>query len=107
VSPRHDLATATELARIGLFGSLAGATLGKIAGALKREEHGPGAAIDLDERFAVLLRGMATADGRMVRPGEVFEPTPGRTLRAVTPVTVASCDTETYERVVRPSFDPP
>ena len=100
MSPRHDPATAAELSRIGLFGSLPGAVLGRIAGELAREDHGPGATIDADEHFVVLLRGMANGGGRMLRPGDTAGPG-GGSLRTITPVTIATCDRETYERTIQ------
>ncbi len=101
MSPRHDPATAAELSRIGLFGSLPGAVLGRIAGELSREEHPPGATIDADERFVVLLRGMASGSGRMLRPGDTAGPA-GGSVRAITPLTVATCDRATYEQHILP-----
>ena len=101
MSPRHDPATAAELSRIGLFGSLPGAVLGRLAGELVREEHGPGETIDAEERFVVLLRGMASGGGRMLRPGDTAGPS-GGSLRTITPVTVAICDRSTYEQHVLP-----
>ena len=102
MSPRHDPATAAELARIGLFGSLPGETLGKLAGRLRREERSAGSEIDASEAFVVLLRGMATAGGKMLRPGATAGPDAAEPIRAVTPVTVATCDRATYDEVVRP-----
>ena len=101
MSPRHQPATAAELSRIGLFGSLPGAVLGRIAGELTREDHGPGETIDTDERFVVLLRGMANGGGRMLRPGDTSGPD-GGPLRTITPVTIATCDRATYEQHVLP-----
>ena len=101
MSPRHDPATAAELSRIGLFGSLPGAVLGRIAGELARVEHGPGETIDADGQFVVLLRGMASGGGRMLRPGDTVGPG-GGSLRTITPVTVATCDRSTYEQHVLP-----
>ena len=105
MSPRHDPASATELARLGLFGSVAGETLVEVARAMSREEHAAGSQVDAGERFVVLLRGMASAGGAMVRPGGSVGPRAGASLRAVTPITVASCDRQTYEEVVRPLLD--
>ena len=101
MSPRHDPATAAELARIGLFGSLPGETLGKLAGELRREERPAGSEIDARDTFVVLIRGMATSGGKMLRPGATVGPDDGA-LRAVTPITVASCDRATYDEVIRP-----
>jgi hypothetical protein len=103
VSPRHDPATAAELSRIGLFSSLPGAVLGRIAGELAREDHGPGATIDADGQFVVLLRGMASGGGRMLRPGDTAGPG-GGLLRTITPVTVATCDRASYEQHVLPQI---
>jgi hypothetical protein len=45
VSPRHVPASVTELQRIGLFGSLPGETITKLAGRMVREEFSAGRAI--------------------------------------------------------------
>ena len=83
MSPRHVPASAAELQRVGLFGSLSGETIAKLgradgagAGSL------PARAIvtegEYTDRFYVLLSGLAgvTQEGRgtraVVRPGETF-----------------------------------
>jgi hypothetical protein len=104
LSPRHDPATAAELSRIGLFGSIPGATLSRIAASFERLEHAPGATIPVDDRFLVLLRGMATGAGGMLRPGDTIGPDAG-SIRAVTPVTVVTCDRATYDEHLRPQAD--
>jgi hypothetical protein len=101
LSPRVDPATAAELSRIGLFGSLPGEVLNRIAGELTREDVGPGQTIDTVDRFVVLLRGMASGPGGMLRPGASVGPG-GGTLRSISPVTVVSCDRATYDEHIRP-----
>ena len=82
MSPRHVPASVTELQRIGLFGSLPGETIAKLAERMVREEIPAGRAIvtegELTDRFYVLLSGLAavTQVGRgargVIRPGETF-----------------------------------
>ena len=121
MSPRQSPATAHELARIGLLSSLPGQTLADLAGRMERQEFAPGAAIvsegDDGERFYVLLGGMLTVSQaalgarRVLRPGDYFgevsaavEMPRTATVRALTPVTVASCDRETFDEFVKPLF---
>ena len=70
-------------------------------GRRSRSPAPPGATIDADGHFVVLLRGMASGSGRMLRPGDTAGPG-GGSLRTITPVTVAACDRATYEQHVRP-----
>ena len=82
MSPRHVPASAAELQRVGLFGSLSGETIAKLAGRMVREQFPPARAIvtegERTDRFYVLLSGLATVtqEGRgtraVVRPGETF-----------------------------------
>jgi CRP-like cAMP-binding protein len=121
VSPRHVPASVTELQRIGLFGSLPGETIAKLAERMAREEVPAGRAIVAEgehtERFYVLLSGLAgvTQAGRgapgVMRPGETFgelaqligvERT--ATVVAMTTCVVASCDRETFEALLRPLY---
>ena len=121
VSPRHVPASVTELQRVGLFGSLSGETLGKLAERMTREEVPQGRVIiregEHGERFYVLLSGLAavTQDGRgaraILRPGETFgEVAPlmrmerTATVTAMTPCVVASCDGATFDELLRPLF---
>ena len=121
MSPRHVPASVTELQRVGLFGSLSGATLGKLAERMTREEVPQGRVIiregEHGERFYVLLSGLAavTQDGRgaraVLRPGETFgEVAPlmrmerTATVTAMTPCVVASCDGATFAELLRPLF---
>jgi hypothetical protein len=105
VSPRQSPATASELARIGLLATLSGETLVELARRMTRAEVDAGSAIDAAERFCVVLNGMASSRGRMLRPGDTFG-LDGSSARAVTRVTIASCDRETYDELVRPPAEP-
>jgi CRP-like cAMP-binding protein len=121
MSPRHVPASVTELQRVGLFGSLPGETIGKLAERMVREDVAPGTAVvregDLTDRFYVLLSGLAavTQQGRgaraVIRPGETFgEVAPlmrmerTATVTAMTQCVVASCDRETFDELLRPLF---
>ena len=61
--PRHVPASVTELQRIGLFGSLPGETIGKLAQRMVREDIPGGRMIvsegEATDRFYVLLSGIA------------------------------------------------
>ena len=111
----------SELQRIGLFGSLPGETIVKLAGRMVREEVPAGTAIivegDLTDRFYVLISGLATVsqEGRgaraVLRPGEAFgEVAPlmrmerTATITAMTTCVVASCDRETFTELLRPLY---
>ncbi len=111
----------TELARVGLFGSLPGETLGKLADRMQREDVAAGAVIvregDPGDRFYVLLTGVAgvsqsaLGDRRVLRAGEFFGEVAltmrvprTATVIAMTPCVVASCDAETFDELVRPLF---
>jgi CRP-like cAMP-binding protein len=121
VSPRHVPASVTELQRVGLFGSLSGDTMMKLAERMTREEIAPGTAIvtegERTDRFYVLLSGLAavTQEGRgaraVIRPGEAFgEVAPlmrmerTATVSAMTPCVVASCDRVTFDELLRPLY---
>jgi ATP-binding cassette subfamily B protein len=121
MSPRFDPATAHELTRATLLAGLPGETLRKLAGEMRREEIAPAEAVvtegDEGERFYIVLSGMLTvsqeAQGprRVLRPGDYFGEVAvvmgmprTATVRALTPVTVASCDRETFDRYLRTLF---
>lgn len=121
MSPRHVPASVTELQRIGLFGSLPGETIAKLAGRMTREEVPGGRRIitegEKTDRFYVLLSGLAgiTQEGRgargILRPGESFGEVAalmgmGRTatITAMTTCVVASCDRETFDELLRPLY---
>jgi len=121
VSPRAAGATQHELSRVGLLATLAGETLGRLAARMEREEIPAGAGVvaegDRGDRFYVVLSGMLAVSQasrgpqRVLRPGDYFgevalamDVPRTASVRALTPVTVASCDRETFDEFVRPLF---
>jgi CRP-like cAMP-binding protein len=121
VSPRAAGATQHELSRVGLLATLSGETLGRLAARMEREEIPAGAGVvaegDDGDRFYVVLSGMLavsqTSRGaqRVLRPGDYFGEVAlamnmprTASVRALTPVTLASCDRETFDEFVRPLF---
>jgi CRP-like cAMP-binding protein len=121
VSPRHVPATVHELTRVGLLAGLPGETLGALARRMTRQEVPAGTTIvaegDADDRFYVVLSGLLTVSQasrgqrNVLRPGDYFgevAPTMGvprtATVRAMMPATVASCDRETFDELLRPIF---
>jgi len=125
MSPRFVPATVHELARVPLFSGIPGTNLTELAGAMRREQIAPGAAVVTEgeggERFYVVLSGVLTVSQealgarRVLRPGDTFgevalamDVPRTASVRAMTPVVVASCDREAFDRYVRPLFaDPP
>jgi CRP-like cAMP-binding protein len=121
VSPRAAGATQHELSRIGLLATLPGETLGKLAQNMTREEIPAGASVvsegESGERFYVVLSGMLSVSQRsrgaqgVLRPGDYFGEVAlamhmprTASVRALTPVTVASCDRQTFAEYIRPLF---
>jgi CRP-like cAMP-binding protein len=119
--PRHVPASVTELSRIGLLSSLPGELLVKLAHRMDRAELGPGTRVITEgepgDRFYVVLSGMlsVTQSSRGLRgtinPGDYFGEVAvaldiprTATITTITPVTLASCDRETYEEFIRPLF---
>lgn len=121
MSPRHVPATVTELSSVPLLAELPGTRLNALAVRMDREELGPGTTIvregEPGDRFFVLLSGMAQVQQealgqrRVLKPGDTFGEVAlamgvprTATVRAVTPVVVASSDRETFDEFVRPLF---
>ena len=121
MSPRAAGATQHELSRIGLLATLPGETLARLASNMTREEIAAGEGVVIEgeagDRFYVVLSGMLTVSQRsrgaqsILRPGDYFGEVAlamnvSRTasVRALTPVTVASCDRETFDEFIRPLF---
>ena len=119
--PRAVGATLHELSRIGLLATLPGATLGKLAEGMRREEIPAGAPVVTEgedgERFYVVLSGMLAVSQAsrgpqsVLRPGDYFGEVAlamnmprTASVRALTPATVASCDRATFDEYVRPLF---
>jgi ATP-binding cassette subfamily B protein len=121
VSPRAVGATQHELSRIGLLATLSGETLGRLAHEMTREDIPAGAGVVSEgedgDRFYVVLSGMLAVSQQsrgaqsVLRPGDYFGEVAlamdiprTATVRALTPVTVASCDRETFDAYIRPLF---
>jgi ATP-binding cassette subfamily B protein len=121
VSPRAAGATQHELSRIGLLATLSGETLAKLAGNMTREDVPAGVDVvsegEEGDRFYVVLSGMLSVSQKsrgaqgVLRPGDYFgevalamDMPRTATVRALTPVTVASCDRETFDEYIRPLF---
>jgi ATP-binding cassette, subfamily B, bacterial len=121
MSPRAAGATQHELSRIGLLATLSGETLGRLAQRMEREEIPAGAGVVAEgedgERFYVVLSGMLSVSQQtrgaqsVLRPGDYFGEVAlamdiprTASVRALTPVTVASCDRTTFDEFVRPLF---
>jgi cAMP-dependent protein kinase regulator len=121
VSPRAAGATVHELSRIGLFATLPGQTLTKLADGMRREEVKAGEPVvsegEPGERFYVVLTGLLGVSQRslgaqsVLRPGDYFgevalamDMPRTASIHALTPATVASCDRATFDAYVRPLF---
>jgi ATP-binding cassette subfamily B protein len=121
MSPREIPASVTELARVGLFGSLPGETLRTLADRMRRDEVAAGSVIvregEPGDRFYVLLSGVAgvsqseLGERSVLRAGEFFGEVAlamnvprTATVTAMTPCVVASCDGATFDELVRPLF---
>ena len=121
MSPRHVPASVTELTRVGLFASLPGETLVKLADRMRRDEVAAGTVLVHEgqpgDRFFVLLSGVATVsqsslgERRILKAGEFFGEVAltmhvprTATVKAMTPCVVASCDASTFDELVRPLF---
>ena len=121
MSPRHVPASVTELARVGLFASLPGETLAKLADRMQRDEVAAGTVLVREggpgDRFYVLLSGVAgvsqssLGERRVLRAGEFFGEVAlamrvprTATVTAMTPCVVASCDASTFDELLRPLF---
>ena len=119
MSPRAAGATQHELSRIGLLATLPGETLARLASNMTREEIPAGTDILVEgeegDRFYVVLNGIFAVSNlgsmprRMLRPGDYFgevalamDMPRSATVRALTPVTVASCDRATFDEFIRP-----
>ncbi len=106
---------------MGLFSSLPGETLGKLAERMQRDEVAAGTVIIREgqpgDRFYVLLSGLAgvsqTSLGErgVIRAGEFFGEVAlamniprTATVTTMTPCVVASCDAAAFEERVRPIF---
>ncbi len=108
-----------EFSRIPLLASLPGERLAQLAPRMRRENVLPGKTVVIEgepgERFYVVLSGMLEVSqaGRgqrtLLRPGDHFgevslamDMPRTASVRAVTPVTVASCDKAAFDEYIRP-----
>lgn len=106
---------------MGLFASLPGETLAKLADRMERAELAPGTMVieqgEPGDRFFVLLTGVATVSQTslgqrgVLRAGDYFGEVAlamhvprTATITAMTPCVVASCDAETFDELLRPLF---
>src|SRR5205823_2915458 len=118
--PRSS-ATAHELARVELLAGLPGQTLAQLGRRLEREEVAPGTVLvregEPGDRFYLVFSGMLAVSQRdlggrgILRPGDYFgevalamDMPRTATVTAITPATVASCDRETFDELIRPLF---
>ena len=113
--------TAHEFSRVPLLASLSGEQLALLAKRMRRENVAPGQTLvrqgDEGDRFYVVLSGLleVTQEGRgsvgLLRPGDYFGEVAlamhmprTASVRVVTPATVASCDSATFDELIRPLF---
>ena len=94
--PRHQSATAHELARIAELAGLPGETLARLGERMERRELSAGENLDAGGLFGVVLAGMVRGAPGLMRPGDTFE---GH-VTAVIPATVATCERAVYESLV-------
>ena len=94
--PRHQSATAFELARIAELAGVPGERLARLGEQMERRELKPGERVEASGRFGVVLSGMIRGASGMLRPGDTFE----GAVTALTPATVATCDRSLYESFV-------
>ena len=111
----------TELSRIGLLAELPGEMLGKLAQRMRREQHGPGRPLLVEgedgDRFYVVISGLLSVTQgerglrRVLKPGDYFgevalamDVPRTASVSPMTPVTLASCDRETFDEFIRPLF---
>ncbi len=121
MSPRLVPATVSELTRVELFAGLPGEAVRRIAARMEREEVPPGKQVvqegDRGERFYVVLSGLFTVSQEDLGPRRVLQPggyfgevalamdvPRTASVRALTPAVVASCDSETFDELLRPLF---
>jgi ATP-binding cassette subfamily B protein len=100
---------------------LPGETLARLAARMERAEVPAGSAVvaegDRGDRFYVVLSGMLAVSQasrgaqRVLRPGDYFGEVAlamdiprTASVRALTPVTIASCDRVTFDEFIRPLF---
>ena len=91
--PRHQSATAHELAGIAELAGLPGETLAHLGERMERLELDLGEKLDASGRFGVVLAGMLRSGSGLLRPGDTFE----GPVTAMTLATVATCERAVHE----------
>jgi hypothetical protein len=71
----------------------------KLARAMERHELEAGGELETGDRYAVVVGGMLTGAGGVLRPGQRVS---GR-VRALTPAAVATCERAVYEEIASAS----
>ena len=120
--PRFVPASVAELNRVGILTELPGETLTKLAGRMQREDIAPGNPVVLEgeegHHFYCVLSGVLAVSNqgglgprRVLRPGDYFGEVAlamdiprTASVTALTSVTVASCDRETFDEFIKPLF---
>ena len=92
---RRQSATAHELARAAELAGLSGEVLARLGEAMERRDLAAGSEVDASGQFAVVLTGMLSSAGGILRPGDSF----AGAARAVMPAAVAACDRGVYEQI--------
>jgi ATP-binding cassette subfamily B protein len=118
---RRQSATVHELAQVELLAGLPGETLAALGERMERRQLAPGEGVvsegEAGDRFYVVIAGVLQAaqadrgERGLLRPGDYFgevallmDVPRTASVRAVGPATVASCDRETFDELVRPVF---
>ncbi len=92
---RHEAATVHELSRVAELGVLPGEALTRLAREMERHELAPGEEVDAAGLYAVVLGGMLSGGGGVLRPGDRV----AGSARALTPAAVATCAQARYEAI--------
>lgn len=92
---RHQAATVSELSRVPELAALPGETLAHLAERMERRELAPRERLELGGRVGVLVAGMLSRGGNVLRPGELFE----GAVSALTPATIVTCDREVFDEL--------
>ena len=114
MSPRFVPATVSELSRVELFAALPGEAVRRIAARMEREEVPPGRQVvqegERGDRFYIILSGLFTVSQVLQQGGYFGEVALAMnvprtaSVRALTPAVVASCDSKTFNELLRPLF---
>ena len=92
---RHQGAIVYELSRVAELAGLPGETLARLAERMERRELAPGERLELEGRVGVLVAGMLSGSGGVLRPGELFE----GAVSALIPATIVSCERAAFDEL--------